>query len=304
MEEAKNSAGAKKAGVVAIIGRPSAGKSTFLNTACGAQVSIVSEIPQTTRDAIRGIVNTSLGQLVFIDTPGCHNSEKKLNLRLRAVTESQLKGADAVLYIVDGAREAGDEERSAAALARKRLDALVVAINKIDSGRANIPQARAFVSEALPEVAAERVVEMSAKGDQRVDDVLRALLKIVPEGAPLYPEGLATDQDIPFRIAEIIRGEAMRRVSEELPHCLYVDVADAERRDDGKRMWVRAFVCVERDSQKGILIGKGASKIKEIRAAALDKCHGAFDFKIDLDLQVKVDKNWRQKDAVLKKIIK
>ena len=292
-----------KTAVVAIIGRPSAGKSTFLNTACQEPVSIVSPIPQTTRNAIKGIVNTSLGQLIFIDTPGYHDSEKKLNLRLRNVTESQLDGIDAVLYIIDATRPSGEEEVHTAALLKGLQKKTVVAINKIDLPQAKPLPVRQFISENLPEIPAQRIFEMSAQKDTGINEVLRALYEISPEGAPIYDEETYTDQDLTFRICEVIRGEAINRLADEIPHAVYVQVADVEHRNNGKKLWIRAFLCVERESQKGIVIGKGAAKIKEIRMAALKKLSEIYIQKIDLDLQVKVDKNWRQKDHILNKLI-
>ncbi|MBP3708917.1 MAG: GTPase Era [Treponema sp.] len=293
-----------KTAVVAIIGRPSAGKSTFLNTACGEHVAIVSEIPQTTRDAIRGIVNTSSGQLVFIDTPGYHASEKKLNLKLRTLTQEQLKDADAVLYILDATREAREEESLIAELLQPYAARTVVAINKIDASGAKIDDSRKFITTVLRAIPDERIIAMSAKKDEHINDVLKALYEIAPVAPALYPKEYYTDQDVGFRIAEIIRGEAINRLDEEIPHCIYVDIADMEMKKNGTLLWVRAFLCVERESQKGIVIGKGATMIKAIRIASLEKLQELFDYKIDLDLQVKVDKNWRQKDAVLKKLIK
>ena len=292
-----------KTAVVAIIGRPSAGKSTFLNTACQEPVSIVSPIPQTTRNAIKGIVNTSFGQLIFIDTPGYHESDKKLNLRLRNVTESQLEGIDCVLYVIDSTRQPGDEEILTAKLLEKLRDKTVAAINKTDLQGSKPKAVRSFIKTVLPGIPEERILEMSAEKDIGINEVLKALYDISPEGAPVYDEELYTDQDLTFRICEIIRGEAINRLSDEIPHAVYVQVADVEHRNEGKKLWIRAFLCVERESQKGIVIGKGASKIKEIRVAALKKLSQIYIQKIELDLQVKVDKNWRQKDHTLIKLI-
>ena len=289
--------------VVAIIGRPSAGKSTFLNTACQEPVSIVSPIPQTTRNAIKGIVNTSLGQLIFIDTPGYHDSEKKLNLRLRNVTESQLEGIDCVLYVIDSTRSPGEEEAKTAALLTPLQSKLVVAINKCDLPASRPLPVRQFISERLPQVPGNRIYEMSAEKDTGINEVLKALYEISPEGEPVYDEELYTDQDLTFRVCEVIRGEAINRLQDEIPHAVYVEVADIEHRNEGKKLWIRAFLCVERESQKGIVIGKGASKIKEIRTAAAKKLSEIYIQKIDLDLQVKVDKNWRQRDYTLNRLI-
>lgn len=290
-------------GFVAIIGRPSAGKSTFLNTACQEEVSIVSPIPQTTRNAIKGIVNTSYGQLVFIDTPGYHDSEKKLNLRLKNVTENQLEDIDGVLYIIDSTREIGEEEQHTAALLNNLQQKTVVAINKTDLPTSKSEKAMKFIKENLPLVDSDSIFEISAQKDIGINEVLKSLYKKVPENSPIYDEELYTDQNLSFRICEIIRGEAINRLEQEIPHAVYVEVADVEHRNEGKKLWIRAFLCVERDSQKGIVIGKNASKIKEIRLAAIKKLSQIYIQKIDLDLQVKVDKNWRQRDYTLNKLI-
>ena len=292
-----------KTALVTIIGRPSAGKSTFLNTASGEPVSIVSSYPQTTRNAIKGIVNTSLGQLVFVDTPGYHESDKKLNLRLRTVTEEQLDSADCILYIVDSARDSGDEEKLIAALVAPHADKLVVAIIKTDSPAAKKEAARAFVTTALPNLDTKRIIDISAKTDKGVNDVLSALYELAPVAPHLYPEEYYTDQEVDFRIAEVIREQAINRMQQEIPHSLYVQIADMEMKKENL-MWVRAFLCVERESQKGIVIGKGASMIKTIRVESIKALRKIFNYRIDLDLQVKVDKNWRQKDLVLNRLIK
>lgn len=292
-----------KTAVVAIIGRPSSGKSTFLNTACQEEVSIVSPIPQTTRNAIKGIVNTSFGQLIFIDTPGYHDSEKKLNLKLRNVTKSQLDDIDCVLYIIDSTRSTGEEEIHTAELLKDLQNKTVVAINKIDIPGNKTSNIRQFISKNLPDIPSERIFEISAAKDVGINEVLKGLYDISPEGTPMYGEELYTDQDLTFRVCEVIRGEAINRLEDEIPHAVYVNVADIEHRNDGKKLWIRAFLCVERDSQKGIVIGKGASKIKEIRLAAIKKLNEIYLQKIDLDLQVKVDKNWRQRDSVINKLI-
>ena len=288
--------------LVSIIGRPSAGKSTFLNTASGEKISIVSSVPQTTRNAIRGIVNTSLGQLVFVDTPGLHLSEKKLNLRLTKIASDQIAESDAILYIIDSTREHGDEERQIALMASPFKDKLVIAINKTEDVRANAARSHKFVDEMFPDFPRERVIEISAKADHRVNDVLKALYALAPESPHLYPEEFYTDQEVDFRIAEIIREQAMNRLEQELPHAIYVRMEEI-RMVSENLMRVRAVLCVERESQKGIVIGKGASMIKQIRRESMRVCRDIFPYNVDIDLQVKVDKNWRQKDAVLNKII-
>lgn len=292
-----------KTALVTIIGRPSSGKSTFLNTASGEKVSIVSAVPQTTRNAIKGIVNTSLGQLVFVDTPGYHDSNKKMNLRMRNIVADQLESADSILYVIDSTRKCGDEEKLITALLKGHEKKTVVAVNKIDEQGSDTKEPREFLAEQLPELDQKSIINISAKNDEGVEDVLRALYSMAPDAPHLYPEEFYTDQEVDFRIAEVIREQAINRLEQEIPHCLYVQIADLEMRSPSK-MWCRAFLCVEKESQKGIVIGKGASMIKEIRIGAIKQLRKIFDYRIDLDLQVKVDKNWRQNDMRLDKLLK
>lgn len=292
-----------KTALVTIIGRPSAGKSTFLNTAAGEPVSIVSAIPQTTRNAIRGIVNTSLGQLVFVDTPGYHDSEKKMNLRMRNIVADQLAESDLILYIIDTTRNCAEEERLIAEILENHQDKLVIALNKNDAPKVLKEHARKFIKANLPNVPENRILEMSAKNDVGINEVLKALYDMAPVAPHLYSEEFYTDQEVDFRIAEVIREQAINRLDQEVPHAVYVQIADLEQRSPNK-MWCRAFLCVEKESQKGIVIGKGAQMIKTIRVESIKQLRKIFDYKIDLDLQVKVDKNWRQRDVTLDKLLK
>ncbi len=286
------------------MGRPSAGKSTFLNTASGEKVSIVSPIPQTTRNAVRGIVNTSLGQLVFVDTPGYHDSEKKLNLKLKGIAAEQLDSADVILYIIDSTRSPGKEEELTAALVAPYLNKTVIAINKIDSADSKVALIRTFLATTFPKLESSRVVDISAQQDTNINQVLKALYDLAPEADQLYPEEYYTDQEVDFRIAEIVREQAINRLHDELPHAIYVEIADMEWRKNGKELWVRAFLCVERESQKGMVIGKGASMIKTIRVESIKALRKIFPYRVDLDLQVKVSKNWRQRDQLLNRLLK
>jgi GTP-binding protein Era len=296
--------GPKKTAIVAIIGRPSAGKSTFLNTACGEKVSIVSPVPQTTRNAIRGIINGQRGQLVFIDTPGYHESEKKLNLVLKATALARLPESDCILYLVDAARECGREEEILCEMLRPFARKVVIGINKTDLVSAKSGLVRLFLEQKLPEVPEDRIFEISAAKDTNVDPLLIKLFDLAPAGDPLYPEEFYTDQEVDFRIAEVIREKAMNNTREEIPHAVYVEIADLEMKHNGKELWCRAFLVVERESQKSMVIGKGASMIKKIREEAMRDLKKIFPYHIHLDLQVKVNKNWRQKDPILGRILK
>ena len=291
-----------RSGVVCIIGRPSAGKSTFLNSICGETVSIVSALPQTTRSSVRGILTAEQGQIIFIDTPGYHISEKKINRRLKLIAENRLKEAEAVLYLVDAARPFGEEELAICALLKDTQERLIIGINKTDSAAARPGQTRISVMRALPDLPQERIFDLSAQEKTGLDPVLDALFSLLPEGDLLYPEDFYTDQPVDFRIAEIIRGQAINRLYEEIPHALYVNIQDMEMKKNGKELFVRAFLCVERESQKAMVIGKGASVIKAIRIESQKELRTIFPYRVQLDLQVRVDKNWRQKDRVLESI--
>lgn len=289
-------------GVVTIIGRPSAGKSTFLNTASGEKVSIVSSIPQTTRNAIRGIVNTTKGQIVFIDTPGYHKSEKKLNLKLQEIAKTRLEEGDAVLYLIDLSREFGEEEKNICSLLIPLQNKTVIGLNKADLKSSKAELVKKELLSLLPDIPQERIFEISALKDEGINEILSLLIELLPEGETLYPEDIYTDQDVVFRITEIIREQAILHTREEIPHALYAGVEDAEMRKNGKELWVRAFLYVEKESQKAMLIGKGAAVIKSIRIKSMAELRKIFPYKVQLDLQVRVNKNWSQKDNIIKKI--
>ncbi|MCL2066275.1 MAG: GTPase Era [Treponema sp.] len=290
-----------KAAFVALVGRPSAGKSTLMNQICGEKVAIVSPVPQTTRNAIRGIVNRPQGQLVFVDTPGRHNSEKKLNKKLMEVSARALESADIVLYVLDASREGGAEEQAIAELLAPIAGKTVAAVNKTDLRSADTGRTMEFLCRQLPALPPSLCFPVSAKTGAGTGKLLDALYAMAPQGERLYEGECYTDQEVTFRISEIIREQAINRLRQELPHCLYVDIADAELA--GSRLWVRAFIVVERESQKGMVVGRGGEVIKAIRLAALKELQQVFDWKIDLDLRVKTGKDWRQNDHVLKRII-
>ncbi|MDR0402608.1 MAG: GTPase Era, partial [Treponema sp.] len=251
----------KKAAFVAVAGRPSAGKSTLINLFCGEKVSIVSPDPQTTRNAIRGIVNGEQGQLVLVDTPGIHISEKKFNRRLAETAVRALTESDMVLYVLDASRAPGPEEEAVAAALVSR-PALIAAVNKMDRPGADYERARDFLRRSLPALPDCRCFPVSAKKNEGVEALLAALFELAPCGPPFYPAEYYTDQEIDFRIAEVIRGEAINRLRQELPHAIYVEVADREFRGEAaaprggknraanhggpagkkRRLWVRAFI--------------------------------------------------------------
>ena len=296
---------AVKAAFVAVVGRPSVGKSTLVNLLCGEKVAIVSPVPQTTRNAIRGIVNRPRGQLVFVDTPGMHASEKKLNRKLLDLARRSAEESELILYVLDACRPPGPEEEAAA----DRLKApgyserTLAAVNKLDAPGADFQQMKDFLNFRLPGLAPSRLFGISALKNQGADTLLEALFDLAPPGEPFYPGDYYTDQDVSFRIAEIIREKAIRRLRQELPHSIYVEVADTELKDGGSRLWVRAFILTERESQKGMVVGKGGELIKAINREARKDLNRIFDWKVDLDLRVKTAKDWRHNDGLLRRLI-
>jgi GTP-binding protein Era len=307
--------GQKKAAFVAVLGRPSVGKSTLVNAVCGQKVAIVSAVPQTTRNAIRGIYNGEQGQLVFVDTPGRHHSEKKFNKKLISVSDRSMAEADIVLYVLDATRPPGPEEEAIVLALAPFAGKIIAAINKIDSKDADAGGLKDFLGKCFPPAPGFEgplpCVEISALEGRGIEELLVLLFNMAPRGEAFYPEDYYTDQEVSFRIAEIIREKAVQRLREELPHSIYVDVADLEFRGPGApadgsgggRLWARAFIVTERESQKGMVVGKGGAMIKAIRQAAQKDLDAIFDWKVDLDLRVKCAKDWRHNDVLLKRLI-
>ena len=291
-----------KSGFVAIIGRPSAGKSTLINYLCGEKVSIVSPHPQTTRNSIRGVLTRPEGQIVFVDTPGYHFSEKKINLQMKGVAEDALEGIDLVLYLLDSTRPPGREEEDITRLLKMHRGKLLIALNKTDDKHSREKTVRAYAAKEFPD---EPVFEISALTGEGIPELLSTLWEKSPEGELMYPCDIYTDQEPEFRIKEIIREKAIEIAREEIPHAIYVEVADTEFRGEPPKqtLWVRAFLVTERESQKGILVGKKGANIKEIRKGAQRELNELFPYRVLLDLQVKANPKWRNKDHIIKKQI-
>ena len=305
----------KKAAFVTLLGRPSSGKSTLVNRLCGERVAIVSPVPQTTRNAIRGIVNDKRGQLVLVDTPGFHQSDKKFNRHLTDTAFRSASESDVILYMLDASRTPGPEEEAIAERCStffKNKTPLVVAVSKMDLPAADLKRTAEFVNTHFPELEKDRIIPISAEKNEGVDKLLSMLYELAPAGDAFYPEDFYTDQEIDFRIAEIIRGAALRFLHQELPHSIYVEIADRELRpgtknsgahDQTQRLWVRAFIICERESQKGMIVGKGGKIIKAIGESSRKEMNRIFDWKVDLDLRVKTGKDWRHNDRILQKLL-
>ncbi|MBI9108637.1 MAG: GTPase Era [Spirochaetales bacterium] len=297
-----------KSAFVSIIGRPSAGKSTLLNKICGEKVSIVSPVPQTTRNKIRGIITRDTGQLVFIDTPGYHNSDKKFNNYLKDLAGSSLAESDLVLYVIDTTRAPGAEEEELLELLKPIAAKTLILFNKTDLPEKNIQRAAAYIEEKAPGCfSPESIFPVSAESGDGISRVIQHLYDMAPEGEQMYPDDYYTDQQPEFRVMEIIREKAINISRQELPHSIYVEIADMEMKhnEDGsvKKLWVRAFLVAERESQKGILVGHGGENIKNIRGDAQRELNQIFPYRVHLDLRVKVNQKWRRNDGLLKRML-
>ena len=292
-----------KVATVSVIGRPSSGKSTLVNTICEMKVSITSPVPQTTRNKIRGIYTDQRGQLIFTDTPGYHLSDKEINKRMQEVAISALEDSDIILYLLDGTRSAKKEEETIADMIKASKRPVVAAINKGDIlTENNIEDAKFFIKERLPETP---VCVCSALEDNGIDEVLIELFKLAKEGELLYGEDQYTDQDLEFRISEIIREKAMANLSDELPHVIFVDVSDLEYDAESQHVWIRAFINVERNGQKGFLVGKNGENIRRIGTEARTEIRRIFPgSSVRLDLQVKTAEKWRSNSIVLDKVFR
>ncbi len=293
-----------KCATVALIGRPSSGKSTLVNTITERKVSITASTPQTTRNAIRAVFTDQRGQLILTDTPGYHLSDQVMNLRLQETARSSLSESDMILYLVDPKRTPGAEEEAIVQIIKETHIPIVVGINKCDVAKPDeLRSIRDFLTARFPEDTP--LLELSAKEDTGVDEVLIALFSKASEGQLLYPEETYTDQPIEFRISEIIREKAIALVTEELPHAIYVEVADLEYSEEAQSIWIRAFIIVERETQKGIVVGKGGTGIKKIRQGAFKEVKKLFPgMQVHLDLRVKAQAKWRKNQIILDRILR
>lgn len=292
-----------KCASVAIVGRPSSGKSTFVNTICESKVSITSPSPQTTRNAIRGIYTDTRGQIIFTDTPGYHNSEKAFNRHMLDIVEKQLEECDSVVYMIDATRAPGAEEDTISYMLSGLSVPVICCINKNDiASESQITRTREYLSAHMP---GRHIFTLSALEDNGIDEILIELFANAPEGELLYDENARTDQDLEFRISEIIREKAMNTVSAEIPQAIFVEVSDMEYDEPNQKIWIRAFITVERESQKGIMVGKGGANIKKIRVASFKEIKKIFPaLKLELDLRVKVNGKWKSNEFTLQSVFR
>ena len=288
-----------RSGIVAVVGRPNVGKSTLVNALVGQKVAIVSDKPQTTRRGIRGILTTGEFQVVFTDTPGFHKPRTLLGERLNQVVQDAVQGVDVVVLLVDAA--AGIGRGDGFVYARQVGPAgcpRFCAVNKIDRlrGRAEVPQLAAAAE--LGEF--DEIVPVSAKTGKGLHELLGLIVGRLPEGAALYPPDEVTDQPLEIRVSEMVREKALAVTREEVPHSIAVMVDEVERENGLTR--VQATLVVERDSQKGIVIGKGGATLKAIGTKAREEMEALLGTKVFLDLHVKVLKEWQRDPKALRRL--
>jgi GTP-binding protein Era len=288
-----------RSGIATLVGRPNVGKSTLLNQLVGTKVSIVSDRPQTTRNQVRGVWNGPGSQVVFIDTPGIHKPKTELGRRLNQRSIETLEAVDVICFLIEANAEIGAGDRYIAGLLAAVDTRVILVVNKTDAASpTDILGHLAGAAGTLGDFDA--YVPLSAQTGDGTDALLGEITDRLPEGPMYYPDGVVTDQPDSFLAAELLREKLLAVAREELPHSLAVTVEEVEERPD--LLVLRAVVRVERDSQKGIVIGKGGAVIKEAGTAARLELEALLGTKIHLETHVKVDKDWQRRPDALDRL--
>lgn len=290
-----------RSGFISFVGRPNVGKSTLTNALVGEKIAITSAKPQTTRRAIRGMVNREEGQIVVVDTPGLHRPRTLLGERLNDLVAKTLSGVDVIGFCVPANEKLGPGDAFISEqlndFRRAKLIAVVTKTELIS---------RDQLAAKLQEVAGMRdwaaIVPVSAVAGHQLDDLVGVVLGLFPESAALYPTDAVTDESIESRICELIRESALEGVHDELPHSLAVTIDEMNEREDGSMVDIHANVWVERDSQKGIIIGKGGARLREVGAVSRKEIEKLIGKKVFLGLRVKVAKEWQRDPKQLGKL--
>lgn len=288
-----------KSGFVAIVGRPNVGKSTLLNQAIGQKIAIMSDKPQTTRNKIHGVYTTEDAQIVFLDTPGIHKPFSKLGDYMVRAAESALDEVDVVLFMTDVSEKLGGGDRYIIERLKRTETPVFLVLNKIDKVHPDDLPPVIETYRGLYDFA--EIVPVSALLGSNVSTLLDLIIRYLPEGPMYYPADQVTDHPEQFVCAELIREKILLLTREEVPHSVAVEIESMTRGDNGV-VRIGAVIYVERESQKGILIGKNGSMLKEIGTQAREEMERLLGSKIFLELWVKVKKDWRNREAILRSL--
>ncbi len=287
-----------KSGFVTLIGRPNVGKSTLMNCLIGQKIAITSNKPQTTRNRIQTVYTDERGQIVFLDTPGIHKAKNKLGEYMVNVAENTLKEVDVILWLVEPTTFIGAGERHIAEQLQKVTTPVILVINKVDTVKKE--EILVFIDAYRKIYDFAEIIPVSALKGTNTDDVVETIFKYLPYGPMFYDEDTVTDQPMRQIVAELIREKALRCLDEEIPHGIAVYIDTMKERKTGDIIDIEATIVCERESHKGIIIGKQGQMLKKIGTQARKEIENMMDIKINLKLWVKVRKEWRDSDVQLK----
>ena len=287
-----------KSGFAAIIGRPNVGKATRMNHLIGQKIAITSRKPQTTRNKIQTVYTDERGQVVFLDTPGIHKAKNKLGEYMVNVAQRTFKDADVILWLVEPTNFIGAGERHIADQLRLCKLPVILVINKVDTVKKS--EVAGFIDAYRNICDFAEIVPVSALRSQNLDTLLECIFKYLPYGPQFYDEDTVTDQPQRQIVAEMIREKALRTLDEEIPHGIAVTIDRMKERPQGNLVDIDATIICERDSHKGIIIGKQGVMLKKIGSAARFEIEKMLDMKVNLKLWVKVKKDWRDSDYLIK----
>ncbi|MGN5456861.1 MAG: GTPase Era [Candidatus Kurthia intestinigallinarum] len=287
-----------KSGFISIIGRPNVGKSTFLNRVIGQKIAIMSDKPQTTRNKVQGVLTQDDAQMIFIDTPGIHKPKHKLGEFMSKVSKNALREVDAIMFMVNAQQKLGTGDRYVIDMLKGTKTPVFLIINKIDAIHPD--EVLKIVDQYKDEFDFAEIIPISALQGNNVDNLLTTLKKYLPEGPQYYPADQVTDHPERFIIAELIREKALHLTRDEVPHSIAVEIEKIRREEDKDRVHVMATIIIERESQKGIIIGKRGAMLKEIGTRARKDIENLLGSKVYLELWVKVQKDWRDRSSQLR----
>ena len=288
----------KKSGFVTLIGRPNVGKSTLMNQIIGQKVAITSHKPQTTRNRIQTVYTSDQGQIVFLDTPGIHKAKNKLGEYMVSVAERTLKEVDVILWLVEPGTFIGAGERHIAQQLAHVNTPVILVINKVDTVKKE--EVLTFIDVYRKLLDFTEIVPVCALKGTNKDTLLELIFRYLPYGPMFYDEDTITDQPMRQIAAELIREKALKLLAEEIPHGIAVSIDIMRQRPKGSIWDIEATIVCERDSHKGIIIGKGGTMLKKIGSAARYEIEKQLEAKVNLKLWVKVKKDWRDSDFLMK----